>query len=61
MILEAERKAAGEEPATEPLKAKTKSKKSSLELHEEFINEIKIDEKSTKYLRNIFFIILHYF
>ena len=42
MILEAKRKA-GEE---EPLKVKIKRKKSSLELHEEFLNEIESDKKN---------------
>ena len=55
MILEAKRKAAEEKPEPEPSKAKTKRKKSSLELREEFLNEIKNDEKT------IFLIILHYF
>ena len=46
MILEAKGKAAEEpEPEPEPSKAKTKHKKSPLELREEFINEIKNDEK----------------
>ena len=42
MILEAKRKA-GEE---EPLKVKIKRKKSPLELHEEFLNEIESDKKN---------------
>ena len=47
MILEAKRKAAEEEPELEPepSRAKIKRKKSPLELHEGFINEIKNDEK----------------
>ena len=43
MILEAKRKAGEEEPELEPSKPKTKRK-----LCEEFINEIKIDEKKNK-------------
>ena len=46
MILEAKRKTAEEEPAPEPSKVKTESKKSLLELHEEFINETKNDQKN---------------
>ena len=46
MILEAKRKTAEEEPASEPSKVKTESKKSLLELHEEFINETKNDQKN---------------
>ena len=46
MILEAKRKAAEEEPKPEPSKLKTKRKKSPFELHENFINEIKNDEKN---------------
>ena len=42
----AKRKADEEEPEPEPLKAKAKRKKSPLELLEEFINEIKNDEKN---------------
>ena len=45
MILEANRKAA-EEPEPELSKAKTKHKKSLLELCEEFMNEIKNDEEN---------------
>ena len=44
MILEAKRKVTGEELETEPSIAKTKSKKSPLELCEEFISKIKNDE-----------------
>ena len=63
MILEAKRKPAEEEPEPEPSKAKTKHKKSPLELYEEFINEIKNDEKNIndKIFKEYFFIILHYF
>ena len=46
MILEAKRKAAEKEPEPEPSKAKTNCKKSPLKLLEEFINEIKNDEKN---------------
>ena len=46
MILEAKRKAAEEELKPEPSKLKTKRKKSPFELHENFINEIKNDEKN---------------
>ena len=46
MILEAKRKAAEEEHERTPSKAKTKHKKYPLELREEFINEIKNDEKN---------------
>ena len=48
MILEAKRKAAEEELEPEPLKAKTKHKKSPLELHKVFINESKNHEKNYK-------------
>ena len=48
MILEAKTKAAEEEPEPEPSKEKTKRKKSSLKLREEFINEIKNNEKKCK-------------
>ena len=55
MILEAKRKAAKEEPETKPSKAKTKS---PLELREEFINEIKNDEKyiNDQIFKKIFFL-----
>ena len=46
MILEAKIMAAKKEPKPEPTKAKTKHKKSPLELYEKFINEIKDDEKN---------------
>ena len=46
MILEAKRKAAEEEPKPEPSKLKTKRQKAPFELHENFINEIKNDEKN---------------
>ena len=46
MILEAISKAVKEEHKPEPTKSKTKHKKSTLELHEKFINEIKNDEKN---------------
>ena len=46
MILEAKTKAADEKREPEPSKAKTKRKKSPLELGEEFINEIENDEKN---------------
>ena len=46
MILEAKKKAAEEEPKPEPSKLKTKRKKSPFKLHENFINEIKNDEKN---------------
>ena len=46
MILVAKRKAAKEEPEPEAWKAKTKRKKSSSELREEFINEIRNGEKN---------------
>ena len=44
-ILQAKRKAVEEKPEPEPSKAKNKRKKLLLELHEEFINEIKNNEK----------------
>ena len=60
MILEAKRKVVGEEPEPEPKpsKAKTKTK-----LGEEFINEIKNDEKiiNEEIFAKYFFIMLHYF
>ena len=40
------KKAAEEEPKPEPTKAKNKRKKSSFELHEKFINEIKNGEEN---------------
>ena len=48
MILEAKRKTTDEEPEPEPepSKPRTKRKKSPLQLHEEYINEIKNDEKN---------------
>ena len=55
MILEAKRKAAEEEPEPKPSKERTKHKKYPLELHEEFINEIKNDEKKKKNEQNIFY------
>ena len=57
MILEAKRKADEEELETEPSKAKTKPKKSSLELREKFVNEIKNDEKNIneKIFKEFFF------
>ena len=48
MIPEAKRKEAEEEPEPEPSKTKTKSRKSPLELHKEFIAEIKNKEKKYK-------------
>ena len=59
----ANRKADEEEPEPEPSKAKTKRKKSPLELLEEFIKEIKNDEKNINELifKEYFFIKLHYF
>ena len=47
IILEAKRKVAEEEPETEPSKPKIK-KKSPLELHEDFVSEIKNNEKKCK-------------
>ena len=44
-ILQAKRKAVEEKPEPELSKAKNKRKKLLLELHEEFINEIKNNEK----------------
>ena len=63
MILETKRKPAEEEPRPEPSKAKTKCKKSPLELHEEFINETKSDEKNIneQIFKEYFFIIPYYF
>ena len=63
MILDAKSKAAEEEPKPEQTKAKTKRKKSSFELHEKFINEIKNDEKkiNKQIFQEYFFIVLHYF
>ena len=46
MILEAKRKVVKEESEPEASKVITKSKKSSLQLREEFINEIKNEEKN---------------
>ena len=48
MILEVERKATEEKPELkpEPSKSKTKPKKCPLELREEFLNEMKRDEKN---------------
>ena len=60
MILEAKRKVAEEEPEPKPSQERTKHKKYPLELHEEFINEIKNDEKKKK-MNKTFFIIFHYF
>ena len=52
-----------EEPKPEPIKAKTKRKNSPLELHKNFINEIKNDEKTIneEIFKAYFLIILHYF
>ena len=63
MIFEAIRKAAEEESEPEPSKAITERKKSLLELREEFINEIKNDDKKVneQIIKEYFFIILHYF
>ena len=64
MILETKTKAAEEEPQLEPSKEKSNCKKSPLELREEFINEIKKDEKNINdQIFKIFFfiIILHFF
>ena len=60
MILEAKRKAAEEEPEPEPEPSKAKAQ---TKLHEEFINEIKTDEKiiNEQIFKKYFFIILHYF
>ena len=63
MILDAKSKAAEEEPKPEQTKAKTKRKKSSFELHEKFINEIKNDEKNKNehiFREYIFFFVLRY-
>ena len=52
LVLEAKRMAGGEEPATkpevatEPIKARTKSKISLIKLREEFLNKTKNEEKS---------------
>ena len=46
MILEVKRKVTQKEPESKPSKAKTKPKKSPLELHEQFLYEIKNDEKN---------------
>ena len=63
MILEAKKTAAKEELEPElwkaSSKAKTKRKKSPLELREEYINEIENDEKNTT--EQIFLIIIDYF
>ena len=48
MILEAKRKVVEKEPEPETSKTKTKWKKFPLEMREEFINEIKNDEKKYK-------------
>ena len=63
MIFEAKRKAGEEKPEPEPSKAKIKRKKSPLELREEFINEIKTDEKNIneQKFKEYFFMVLHYF
>ena len=63
IIFEAKRKKAEEEPKPEPTKARTKRKKSSFELHEKFINEIKNDEKNKNehiFREYIFFFVLRY-
>ena len=46
MIFEPKRKIAEEQPDPEPWKARTKRKKSPLELRQEFINKIKNDAKN---------------
>ena len=46
MILEAKRKAAMDENKPGPSKTKTKRKKSSLELHKELINKLKMMKKT---------------
>ena len=67
MILENQKKkkAAEEEPKPEAAKTKTKTKreKSSFELHEKFINQIKSDKKNIneQLFKEYFFIILHCF
>ena len=68
MILENQKKkkkVAEEEPKPEAAKtkAKTKREKSSFELHEKFINQIKIDEKNInqQLFKEYFFSILHCF
>ena len=52
-----------EEPKPEAIKAKTKRKNSPFELHKNFINEIKNDEKTVneEIFKAYFLIILHYF
>ena len=49
MILEAKRKVVEKKPVPETSKTKTKCKKFPLEMREEFINEIKNDEKKYKW------------
>ena len=63
MILETKTKAAEEEPEPKPSKAKTKRKVYPLELHENLLTKLKVMKKieMSKYLKNIFFIKLHYF
>ena len=63
MILEAKRKAPEQEPGPDLSKPKFECKKSSLELGEEFIDEIKNDEKNIneQLFKEYFFIILHHF
>ena len=68
LVLEAKRMAGGEEPATkpevatEPIKARTKSKISLIKFREEFLNKLKMKKKvcRSKYLEIIFFIKLHH-
>ena len=63
LILEAKRKAPEQEPGPDLSKPKFECKKSPLELGEEFIDEIKNDEKNIneQLFKEYFFIILHHF
>ena len=61
MILEAKRKVVEKEPEPETSKTKTKWKKFPLEMREEFINEIKNDEKKNineQIFKEYFFMVL---
>ena len=63
MILEAKRKAPEQKPGPDLSKPKFECKKSPLELGEEFIDEIKNNEKNIneQLFKEYFFIILHHF
>ena len=63
MILEAKRNTHEKKPKPEPIKEKTKRKKSPFELHEKFINKFKNNEKTIneQMFKQYFFIIFDYF